>query len=245
MISVIIPTYNDEQTINTTISNLQQNAYKRLLKEIIVVDGGSSDNTVSEAEKAGAVVIRSIRKNRAVQLNLGAQYATGKILYFIAPGSTPPKHFTNEIVRATQQGFFFGFFTMKFDYQNWILNMLSQLTKNRIKFSRLDNQSLFVIQELFEKTGKFREDHMLHEDTEMINRLKRYSRYTILKEQVIPYTQKYHQHGLLRAEIAYLITHLMYVRGFSQEKLQKAYHWLLGDKIFQRQPQNALSASLN
>src|SRR4051812_10972514 len=105
MISVVIPTYNDENFIASTIDNLRKNAYIGLLKEIIVVDAGSSDRTVSEAEKAGAAVVHCASKNRSCQLNLGAQHAKGKILYFLFPGSMPSKNFTNEIVRATQKGY--------------------------------------------------------------------------------------------------------------------------------------------
>lgn len=175
MISVVIPTYNDESLIASTILHLKENAYKRLLKEIIVVDGGSSDKTVIEAEKAGATVIHSIRKGHSIQMNLGAQNASGKILYFLFPGTQPPKNFTNEIVRATQQGFSSGTFTLKFDYKHWALNAISLLTKIKTNFARLDNQSMFVMQELFVKAGSFREDFFILEDQDIIARLKRYS----------------------------------------------------------------------
>src|SRR5687768_1553001 len=125
MISVVIPTYNDENLIASTITHLRDNAYQRLLKEIIVVDGGSTDATVREAEKAGATVIHSIKKNRSVQMNLGVEYATGKILYFLSPGSLPPKNFTNEIVRAVQRGYSSGTFALKFDYKHWFLKGLT------------------------------------------------------------------------------------------------------------------------
>src|SRR5688572_245737 len=145
MISVIIPAYNDEGLITSTITNLRENSYCRLLKEIIVVDAGSSDNTVKEALECGATVVRSIRRERGAQLNLGAHYATGKILYFLTPGTLVPKNFTNEIVRATQKGNSFGTFTMRFDCRHWLLNALSWFTRQKINFARLEGQSLFVV----------------------------------------------------------------------------------------------------
>jgi glycosyltransferase involved in cell wall biosynthesis len=243
MISVIIPTYNDEKLIKTTISHLKQHAYVRLLKEIIVVDAGSCDRTVREAEAAGASVVRSIRKERGFQMNLGAQYATGTILYFLVPGTLPPQHFTNEIVRATQRGYSFGSFTMGSESKNWILKGLSWLTQ-KVKFTRLDGQSLFIVKELFEKGGQFREDMSLLEDREMIDRLRRYSSYVILKDRVVASTKKYAAHGVFRTELSYLTACAMYILGYPQEKFVKVYKFMLGETVEQTSTQG-LRASLS
>jgi rSAM/selenodomain-associated transferase 2 len=245
MISVIIPTCNDENLIKTTIFHLKENAYCRLLKEIIVVDAGSTDKTVREAQDAGATVVRSLRRERASQFNLGAQHASGKILYFLLPGTLPPKHFTNEIVRAAQKGFSFGAFTMKFEYKHWLLKTLSWFTKREINYTRVDGQSLFVVQELFEKVGKFREDLMILEDHEFICRLKRYSNFVIFKDHIVASTKKYLRHGVLRTELTYLIVWLMYGLGCQQQKLMKVYKGLLGQKTVVPQTTEALSPSMS
>jgi glycosyltransferase involved in cell wall biosynthesis len=68
MISIIIPALNDEKSIRSTVDYVYLHAsYKRLLKEVIVVDGGSTDRTVSEAGKTGATVWSVPAK--AAQLN--------------------------------------------------------------------------------------------------------------------------------------------------------------------------------
>jgi rSAM/selenodomain-associated transferase 2 len=245
MISVIIPTYNDEALIANTIAHLQQNSYKGLLKEIIVVDGGSTDKTVREAEKAGALVVHSIKKGHSVQMNLGVQYATGKILYFIYPGSLPPKNFTNEIVRATQKGYAFGSFTLNFDYKHWFLKALSWVTKVKIHFARLESQSLFVLRELFMKAGQFREDLQILEDHEIICRLRRYSNFIVLKDKILASTRKYITHGVLRTEATYFLTHLMYWMGYPQTKLLRVYRALLGSRAVKAKTGEALSTSFN
>jgi rSAM/selenodomain-associated transferase 2 len=244
MISVIIPTYNDEALIASTIEHLRENAYKGLLKQIIVVDGGSTDKTVREAEKAGALVIHSIKKGHSVQMNLGVQYATGKILYFVYPGSLPPKNFTNEIVRATQKGYSFGSFTLNFDYKHWFLNTLSWFTRIKLHFARLESQSLFVLRELFIKAGQFREDLQIQEDHEIIKRLRRYSNFIVLKDKIVASTRKYITHGVLRTEATYLLTNMMYWLGYPQEKLMKIYKTLLKPK-FVKDKSGELSTSFN
>jgi len=227
MISVVIPTYNDEQFIARTITSLKENAYARLLKEIIVVDGGSNDQTVSEAEKAGATVIHSIKRNRSSLLNLGVEHTTGKILYFLSPGCQVPRNFTNEIVRATQKGYSLGAFSVAFDNRHWGLNLLNWFTQLKKNCARLEDQSLFVMRELFVKAGSFREDLMIMEDQEMISRLKRYSSFITLKETIVSSAKKYLANGILRSVISYLITWLMFLAGYPQEKLLKTYNRLM------------------
>jgi glycosyltransferase involved in cell wall biosynthesis len=245
MISVVIPTYNDESVIASTILHLKENAYKRLLKEIIVVDAGSSDRTVNEAEKAGATVIHSIRKNHASQMNLGAQHTTGKILYFLFPGSLPPKNFTNEIVRATQKGYFMGTFSFRLDYRSLLVDALRWLTDKKTNFARVEEQSFFVLQELFTKAGSFREDYLILEDLEIIKRLKRYSNFIVLKDKICASTEKYLSHGTVRSEASYLITRLMYWMGYPQTKLLKVYDSLLGRKLPLPKVPDSLRASFN
>jgi glycosyltransferase involved in cell wall biosynthesis len=245
MISVIIPAYNDEGAISLTIKHLKENSYARLLKEIIVVDAGSSDRTVTEAEHAGAVVVHSIRKNRSTQMNLGVQYATGKILYFILPGALPPKNFTNEIVRATQHGFSAGCFQVNLAYQSSLAKLMRMISSLKSSFTRIEDQSLFVISELFEKAGKFREDLMLLEDHELIDRLKRYSGFILLKECILTPAKKNIRRGFARAEFGWVITTIMYWMGYSQEKLIKVSNWITGKKTISSSMRKNVSTSLN
>jgi glycosyltransferase involved in cell wall biosynthesis len=230
MISVIIPAYNNENVISLTIRHLKENAYARLLKEIIVVDAGSSDKTVAEAESLGAIVVHSIRKNRSSQMNLGVQHATGKILYFILPGSLPPKNFTNEIVRATQKGFSAGCFRVNLAYQSQLAKFFRMLGSLKTSFSRIEDQSLFVIRELFEKAGQFREDLLLLEDHELISRLKRYSGFILLRDRIFTPAKQSLTRGIARAEFSWLITSLMYGMGYPQEKLLKVFNFIMGKK---------------
>src|SRR5688572_15940184 len=98
MISVIIPTYNEADHIAETINNAKAADGKDDI-EFIVVDGGSSDATVSIAIDTGAKAIASNRKGRASQMNEGARIATGDILYFLHADTIPPKNFTTYILQ--------------------------------------------------------------------------------------------------------------------------------------------------
>ncbi len=103
MFSIIIPTYNEADQIANTIS-IVHTANCKYEAEIIIVDGGSTDDTISIAEQCGATVVRSERKGRAAQMNKGALVAKHEILYFLHADSIPPNNFTTQILDAYKKG---------------------------------------------------------------------------------------------------------------------------------------------
>lgn len=80
-ISVIIPAYNEEKKIADSIRSIKKQKFANM--EIIVGDGGSTDNTVEIARKLGAKVVIKRKKGIAVGRDAGASVAKGKILYFL------------------------------------------------------------------------------------------------------------------------------------------------------------------
>ena len=93
-ISIIIPTLNEERNIQELIPLLKEQG----VKEIIVVDGGSLDDTKLQAEKAGAQVLVS-ECGRAVQMNAGADVARGEVLWFVHADTRPPAHGAHHIIQ--------------------------------------------------------------------------------------------------------------------------------------------------
>ena len=235
MISIIIPVFNEEKTIRNTIDYLYAHTpFKRLLKEVIVVDGGSTDKTVAEAEKTGATVMFSPRKGRAAQLNYGAEQASGRILYFLQPNALPPEGFISEIAKAFSKGYACGTFPMKFDYRHWLLNVLCWYANKASSPVCLSDQGFFVTKELFEKTGGMREDHLVMANQEMIKRLRRYTNFALMKGNIICAATRYLRSGILRTEIIQTLVYLMHRMGYPQNKLTRLYRrflrWNIGPK---------------
>jgi glycosyltransferase involved in cell wall biosynthesis len=209
-------------------------SYKRLLKEIIVVDGGSTDNTVEEAEKTGATVMRSPVNGRAAQLNYGARQATGEILYFLQANCLPPKNFVSEIVKASTKGFACGAFSVKFEYKHWMLNTMAWVSNRYNSLVKLSDQSLFMSKELFDKSGGFCEDHLVMINQEMIKRLKRYTNFILIKDAIVSSAKKYVRYGFFKTGFVQVVAFLMQRLGYTQNAMAKVYRlflrWDIGPK---------------
>jgi rSAM/selenodomain-associated transferase 2 len=237
MISVIIPAYNEEDSIRSTVTYVYANAtYKRFLSEVIVVDCGSTDNTVAEVQKTPATLVYCRQKNRAAQLNFGAKHATGKIIYFLHPKSLPPENFTNEIIKAHTKGNACGSFAMQFDTKHWLLNALSKASAYNLPWLHFSDQSLFMSKELFDKSGGFREDHLVMQDHEIIKRLKRYTNFVVLKDKISTPSARYLKHGLYWTEIVHAIVYCMYRLNYSQQRMVKTYRSLLHKGVYAHIP---------
>ncbi|MEO6819726.1 MAG: glycosyltransferase, partial [Ginsengibacter sp.] len=119
MISIIIPTFNEEKNIEKLVSYLKEHG-EDLISDIIVSDGGSSDLTISEAARAGASVFTSPQKGRAAQMNFGASLSKGTILYFVHADTFPPLNFADDILKAIAKGYDFGRFRTRFDSSSFL-----------------------------------------------------------------------------------------------------------------------------
>ncbi len=223
MISVIIPTYNEQENIEDTIKMLWKFDEENLIKEIIIADGGSHDKTVSIAGRAAAKVVMCSDKGRAAQMNYGSSFASEEILFFIHADTIPPLHYGRDITKAIQEGFSAGCFRLTFDYKHWFLKANSWFTRFYVDAFRFGDQGLFVTRDAFLNTGGFSENHIVMEDQDLIKRIKRTFSFTIIKNPVITSARKYLENGIYKTQFVFFLIYVMYRLGFSQQKLVSTY----------------------
>ncbi len=227
MISVIIPTYNEEVHIKATIQRLWEYDQTNLIKEIIIADGGSTDDTATIAKTEGVKVIVSPKKGRAAQMNYGAQHAISEILYFLHADTLPPKGFTYDITTAINAGFSAGCYILSFDYDHWFLKANCWFTRFDVDTIRFGDQSLFVTKEKFLEVGGFCEKHIVLEDQQIIRQLKKIGSFKVIKKPVVTSARKYVENGIYKTQGIFFLIYFMYRLGFSQQQLVSTYRKLI------------------
>jgi len=221
-ISIIIPVLNEEDAIGKMLVYLKENSSNQNIKEILVVDGGSTDNTTAIAMENGVTVIHS-SKGRARQMNFGAKNAKGDILYFLHVDTLPPSSFCSSIIDAFDKGNKTGCFQMKFDSNSRFLKFFAWFTRVNIKLCRGGDQSLFVSKNLFEESGGFDEEYIVYEDNEFIERLYDLTDFKILPRHVVTSSRRYEEHGEFKLQYHFGMMHLKNYLGAGPEKLYDYY----------------------
>ena len=221
-ISVIIPVLNEEASILKVLHYLRHNSTQNLIKEILVVDGGSNDNTVKIARDYGVTVIHS-PKGRAKQMNLGAKNAKGDIFYFLHVDTLPPKDFDQSIINAVGDKHEVGCFQMRFDSNSRFLKFFAWFSRVNHTICRGGDQSLFITRNLFFKAKGFNEDYIVYEDNEFIGRLYKKTYFKILPQRVQTSARRYEERGMVKLQYHFGMIHLNYYLGAGPEKLYQYY----------------------
>ena len=221
-ISIIIPVLNEASHIGPLLQYLKKNSKAASIKEILVVDGGSTDATVAIAIEHGVSVLHS-KKGRARQMNHGANYAKGEILYFLHVDTLPPRNFDTFIVNAVAKNYEAGCFRMRFDSRSTLLKLFSWLTRINHRICRGGDQSLFICKRLFENTQGFNEDYIIYEDTEFVSRLYKATNFKVLPREVVTSARKYQENGTVKLQYHFGMIHLKRFLGAGPEELYQYY----------------------
>lgn len=225
-ISIIIPALNEERVIGRVLRTIGEQA-ERELHQIIVADGGSSDRTVEVAAENGADVITCGKRGRAVQMNCGAEAATGDLYYFLHADTTPPAGFDREIRAAVRSGAGAGCFRLQFTNDHPVLRFYSWCTRFKATILRFGDQSLFVKPDLFSQIGGFNESLVLMEDQQIVRDLTKVSSFMVLEQYVRTSSRKYEDNGVFRLQLIFTIILVLYYAGASQELLVHLYRSLI------------------
>lgn len=221
-ISVIIPAFNEAEGIVQVIDHLKISSAGDSIAEIIVVDGSSTDNTVELADREGAVILQSSMRRRSSQMNLGARHAGGDVLYFLHADSYPPKGFDEDIIAAIASGAEAGCFRMKWDSRHPLLQFFGWFTRFSNTLCCGGDQSLFISKKLFHEIEGYREWPVM-EDIDLIRRIKRKTRFKVIKRHVVTSARKYRENGYFRLQFRFAMIHFQYWLGASPDYLYRYY----------------------
>ena len=219
-ISIIIPTLNEEAILAETLSQ-----FKGLDQlEVIVVDGGSQDDTAQLAAGLGAKVIQT-KPGKARQMNAGASAATGEVLVFVHADTRLPQNFSRRIPAALEQnGVVAGAFRLHIDSGAMGIRFIEQVANWRSRYLKMPygDQALFMKKALFQKVGGFAQVPIM-EDFILVRRLKRIGKIITLPEFVITSPRRWTHLGVLRPWLINQLIVIAYYLGISPDRLSRWY----------------------
>ena len=220
MVSVIIPTLNEAEIIQTSLANLFSHDGDF---EVIVSDGGSSDGTRDIVSQFAQVKQIALVKGRARQMNEGAKLARGELLLFLhADTALPPKAFHLINGAMSDCAVIGGCFCLAFDHRHLLLEIYSLFSRiNHVLFTYGD-QGLFVRTDIFRSLGGFR-DMPIMEDVEIQTRLRPLGKFVKLGEPLVTSARRFKRGGIIRQQLLNTALVLSYRVGISPLCLKLFY----------------------
>ena len=179
MISVVIPTLNEERSLASTLTSLVPAAVEGLVSEVVIVDGGSSDHTLAIAEESGAEIVKSA-KGRGVQLAEGAKVAKNEWLLFLHADTVLSDGWMREAslfidaVNSGERREGAAAFRFALDDIGMKPRLLEGLVAFRCAFFRLPygDQGLLIPKRLYNQVGGYHPVPIM-EDVDLVRRLGR------------------------------------------------------------------------
>jgi hypothetical protein len=197
-LSVVIPALNEEEQLGATLAALDYAPWQ----EVVVVDGGSRDDTAAVAREYGARLLVA-ETGRGCQLNAGAAAAAGTRLLFLHADTRLPAGWDTAALHCLDEpGVAAGCFTLRIDAADPRLRLVETGTELRTRLARLPygDQGLFMYRRLFAAAGGYPEQPIL-EDVVLVRRLRRFGRIVQLPLAAHTSARRWRRHGVLRTTL--------------------------------------------
>ena len=223
-ISIIVPTLNEAAGIEAFLRHLQARCPGW---EIIVVDGGSEDDT---AEIAGSLAQTiTAPRGRASQMNAGAAAAAGDVLWFLHADSRLPENVPSALREALRDATLAGgCFRLRIPRPGLAYRISDDLGNLGVDLFRvaLGDHGIFARREAFEAVGGF-PNVPLMEDAELYRTLRRQGRVRQLRPAIETSPRRWERCGPWRTTGAYFLILCLYLLGVGPQRLWSIYRRLL------------------
>lgn len=218
-LSIIMPVRNEAAGIVDALTPLQP---LRGELELILVDGGSSDDTVALAAPLVDQLIQSA-PGRATQMNAGAAIAQGEWLLFLHADTQLPTNFL-ELLPAADAASQWGRFDVRLSPSSPMLRVVAWMMNWRSRLTGVctGDQAIFVRRALFEQVGGYAPIPLM-EDIELSKRLRRHGRPLCLHERLTTSSRRWQQNGTLRTIALMWQLRLRYWLGADPRDLARRY----------------------
>lgn len=221
-LSIIIPCLNEAADIADTLRALQP--LRDRGAEVIVVDGGSRDDTVARAQPLADRVLAA-RQGRASQMNAGAARAGGAILLFLHADCVLPDEADGLIIDGLLRSHrHWGRFDVRITGTHPLLRVVETMMNLRSRLTGIatGDQGIFVTRSLFEAAGGFPEIALM-EDITLSRHLKRFGAPLCLPHRITASGRRWEKHGVLRTIFLMWRLRLAYWLGADPDRLALRY----------------------
>ncbi len=218
MTSVIIPVFNEEDTIADALSQFSDEEV-----DVIVVDGGSTDSTCEIVRKFNCQLIES-QANRAVQMNIGAKAAKGDKIIFLHADCFLEKGSLQAVEQCLSNGFLGGCLTHKILSPRIIFRFIEASGNIRAALLKVfyGDQAIFVRRDVFFTLGMFEQVDIL-EDVKFSKALKKIGKSCILKNKVFVSARRWEKQGVIKTTFINWIVSVGFAMGVPLNKLGALY----------------------
>ena len=219
-LAVIIPTLNEARTIGVTLDRV---ARLGMGHEVIVVDGGSRDDTVGIAQWCQARVLTA-PAGRGTQLHVGAQAATADILWFLHADTRPPEdageHILNALADCTVAG---GNFGLRFTGNRWGPATLTMIYPHLHWLGlRYGDSGLFLRRSIYTRLGGFK-PYPLFEDLDLIRRARKFGRFVTVRSVLEASGRRFEDRNFAAMFAQWTALQVLYWAGVPPQTLARFY----------------------
>jgi rSAM/selenodomain-associated transferase 2 len=227
-LSIIVPVLNEAATIEAALNALAELRVRG--HQVIVVDGGSSDNTTALSKPLADDVISNPR-GRAMQMNAGAAIARGDVLLFLHADTRLPKDADRLILDGlANSAHRWGRFDIDIEGAHRLLPVIAFMMNRRSRLTGIatGDQAMFVTAQTFASSRGFPEIALM-EDIAFSRALKRVSPPLCLRARVVTSGRHWEQRGVVRTMFLMWWLRLAYFLGASPDTLARQYGYKSGD----------------
>lgn len=220
-LSIIIPVLNESSQIESCLQELQ--LLRQQGHEVVVVDGGSHDNTLSLASPLCDQLVQS-KKSRAIQMNTGAAVATGHCFLFLHADTSLPSKISDLFFQIKNIENRWGRFDIRLTGNHFLFRIIELCMNIRSRLTGIatGDQVVFVGRELFSEIKGF-PIVALMEDIAISRLLLKQSKPICLKEKVVSSSRRWEKNGIIRTILKMWLLRLLYFFHFDTDRLAKIY----------------------
>jgi rSAM/selenodomain-associated transferase 2 len=223
-IAIVIPALNEGARIEATLAPARLAADR-----CVVVDGGSTDDTIARARAAGAQIVLGAERGRASQMNAGAAVCEADgvdVLMFLHADTVLAPGWDTAIAHALDRGYQWGRFDVRLDADAPTLRLVSAMMNLRSRLTGIctGDQAIFVTRALWSRSGGFAPIALM-EDVELSARLKRAGhRPACLRTHVTVSARRWTGRGVWRTIVLMWVLRAMYAMGASPQRIHRLYY---------------------